>query len=107
MRDSEIERRKRELHLQIGRLRRRINNRLHAAEQEGRRLASWREYMNRFPGYALLAAFGAGLAISGKFWRGPVLRRFGPPLLRHAARRAGQHLWRQICDSLAHSGAKP
>jgi len=38
MKDSEIEQRKRELHMRIGRMRRRINNRLHAA---GNKDAGW------------------------------------------------------------------
>ena len=107
MRTSDIEQRKRELHMRIARMRRRINNHLHAARQEGRRLASWREYVTRFPSYAALAAFGVGLAASGKFWRGPALRRLGRQLLRHAVDRAGRRLWQEIQDIWTRAGAKP
>ena len=107
MKESEIEQRKRELHMRIGRMRRRINNRLHAAQREGHRLVSWREYVTRYPSYALVAAFGVGLAASGGLWRGQLLRRLGSQAVRHTAQRAGQHLWQEIQRIWTESGAKP
>ncbi|MGD0654317.1 MAG: hypothetical protein ABSA16_08250 [Thermoguttaceae bacterium] len=107
MKNSDIEQRKRELRLRIGRMRRRIDNRLHAAGQQARRLVSWREYVNRYPGYAMLAAFGVGLAASGGFWRGQVLRRSGLRLVSQTAEQAGRHLFREIQRLWSQSGAKP
>jgi hypothetical protein len=107
MKNSDIEQRKRELRLRMGRMRRRIDNRLHAVGQQGRRLVSWREYVIRYPSYAMLAAFGVGLAASGGFWRGQVLRRLGSQVFRHSAERAGWHLWQEIHRLWTQSGAKP
>jgi hypothetical protein len=107
MSNSEIEQRKRELHMRIGRMRRRIDNRLHAAGQKGRRLVSWREYVSRYPSYAILAAFGVGMAASGGFWRGRLLRRLGSEAVRHTVERAGQHLWQEVQRIWTESGAKP
>jgi hypothetical protein len=107
MTNSVIEQHKRELHIRIGRMRRRINNRLHSAEREGRRLMSWREYVIRYPSYAVLTAFGVGLAASGGIWRWATLRRLGSEMLRHTARRAGRRLWGEIEEAWKQSGAKP
>jgi hypothetical protein len=107
MTNSEIERRKRELHLRIGRMRRRINGRLRAVGQEGRRLASWREYVTRYPGGAVLAAFGVGLAASGGFGQSRFMRNLWLRLARHTAKRAGRHLWREIMRLWEQSGTKP
>jgi hypothetical protein len=96
MKKSEFEKQKRELRLQMGRLRRRINSRMYAAGREGRRLVSWREYVTRYPGYAMLAALGAGLAVSGGLGRSGLVRRAGIRLARQGVRHAGQYLWREI-----------
>jgi hypothetical protein len=61
---AESERARRDLRLRIGRLRRRIDGRVRAADREARRLGSWRTYVTYYPGGALLVAFGAGLALS-------------------------------------------
>lgn len=61
---DEIVRRKRELHIRIGRTRRRIDRRLRGAGDDARRLANWRTYATRYPGWSLAAALGAGLAAS-------------------------------------------
>ena len=61
---DELLRRKRELHLRIGRLRRRIDGRLRATKDRARELTSWRTYVTRYPAWALMAAVGAGLAAS-------------------------------------------
>jgi hypothetical protein len=109
MSNSDLQQRKRDLRLRIGRMRRRINNRLNATRREGRRLLSWREYVVRYPSYAILAAFGVGLAASGgfKLKRGRLLRFFGLQIMRQTAGHAGQHLWREIQRIWAQSGGKP
>ena len=65
---------KRRLRLRIGRLRRRVNSRLRGSRQEGQRLLSWRTYVSRYPGGALAAAFGVGMATSTGL-KGPRLIR--------------------------------
>jgi hypothetical protein len=54
----------RDLRLRIGRLRRRIDSRLRATADEGRRLTSWRTYVARYTGSSIAVAFGAGLALA-------------------------------------------
>ncbi len=88
-------------------MRRRINNRIYAAEREGRRLLSWRQYVMRYPGYALLAALGVGLAASGGFGRAGLLRRFGLKLARQSVEHAGQHLWREVQRIWSQPGGMP
>jgi hypothetical protein len=61
---DDLLRRKRELHLRIGRSRRRIDGRLRAASDQTRQLLSWRTYVVRYPALALMAALGAGMAAS-------------------------------------------
>jgi hypothetical protein len=106
MTNSDLQVRKRDLRLRIGRMRRRINNRLHAARREGRRLMSWRQYVVRYPSYAMLAAFSVGLAASGGLRHGRLLRRLGLKALRHATENAGQHLWQEIQRIWSQSGDK-
>ena len=85
--DLQYERTARELRQQIGRLRRRIDGRLRAAGRETRRLTSWRTYVKRFPGCAVLTALGTGLILSAglsahriarwlglHWWAGPSIR---------------------------------
>jgi hypothetical protein len=109
MKDSNIEQHKRELRMRIGRMRRRINNHLRATGQEGRKLLSWREYVIRYPSYAILAAFGVGLAASRGFrqGQGDLLRRLGLRVARQTMEHAGQHLWQEIQRIWSQSGAKP
>ena len=83
--DAEQERRKRDLRLRIGRLRRRIDGRIRLAEREARRLVSWRAYVRSYPGYAVTAALGIGLAASAGLSTGRVSRWLGLRLLRRAA----------------------
>jgi hypothetical protein len=106
MTNSDLQR-KRDLRLRIGRMRRRINNRLHAAGQEGRKLFSWREYVNRYPGYALLAAFSTGLAASSAPGRKLLFNKLGLRILRRTADRAVQGLWSQIQQVWSQSGDEP
>ena len=72
--DADQIRIKRGLRLRIGRLRRRINSRVRGSRQEGQRLLSWRTYVTHYPGGALAAAFGVGMATSTGL-RGPRLIR--------------------------------
>lgn len=62
----------RQLRLRIGRMRRRVDRRLRAADDERRRLTSWRTYVARYPGGAVAVAFGVRLALSlglsGRRW---------------------------------------
>ena len=62
--DTRQERTTRDLRLRIGRLRRRIDARIRAAENETRRLTSWRTYVKNYPVSAILGALGVGLALS-------------------------------------------
>ena len=61
---------KRRLRMEIGRMRRRINNRLSSSRREARRLLSWRTYVKHYPAGSLAVAFAAGLAASLGF-KGP------------------------------------
>jgi len=82
--DRDLQTTRRELRLRIGRLRRRIDRRVRAIGQEGRRLASWQTHVRRHPGRALLAALGigvaAGVAMPGRRWP----RSLGLRLLRRS-----------------------
>ncbi len=82
--NDELLRRKRELHLRIGRSRRRIDGRLRASRDRGRELLSWRTYVVRYPGWALAAALGAGMAASSALRPARVTRWMGSTLLRRA-----------------------
>jgi hypothetical protein len=89
---DEVLRRKRELRLQIGRRRRRIDRRLRTVGDRGAELLSWRTYAARYPALALAAALGAGLVASAGFRPARVSRRLGLSLVRHALGGARQHL---------------
>jgi head-tail adaptor len=106
--DDEPQRRQRELRLQIGRLRRRIDRRIRRTGREAERLVSWRTYVRSYPGYAVTAALGVGLAASAglsstRLWRWLGLRL----LLRSAAGAAGR-FWQELrqvwADSAPRSG---
>jgi hypothetical protein len=93
--DDELQRRKRDLRLRIGRLRRRIDGRLRAAEKHSRQLLSWRTYATRYPGWTLVAALGAGLAASAGLRSGRASRWVGMRLFRRAFRQIQQHVWHE------------
>ncbi len=78
------ERRKRELRLRIGRSRRRIDRRLRGVGDDARRLVDWRTYVVRYPGWALTAALGAGMAASAAFRPAAVSRWLGRTLAQKA-----------------------
>jgi hypothetical protein len=94
--DDEPLRRKRELRLRIGRLRRKIDSRLRATEDSARRLLSWRTYVVRYPAWSLAAAMGAGLAASAGFKRGRVSRWLGLALVRRAMGGFQQNVWAEL-----------
>ncbi len=76
--------RKRELHLRIGRSRRRIDRRLQKAKAGAGELLSWRTYVVRYPGWAIAAALGAGMAASSVLRPGRISRWLGSSLARQA-----------------------
>lgn len=94
--DADVLRRKRELRLRIGRSRRRIDRRLRATEDHARQLLSWRTYVVRNPGWALAAALGAGLAVSGALKSGRIPRWLGLTLIRRAFGGFQQQLWAEL-----------
>jgi hypothetical protein len=82
--DDDLLHRKRELRLRIGRARRRIDRRVRATRDRAGQLCSWRTYVVRYPGWAVMAALGAGFAASAGFRPGRVSRWLGLSLVRHA-----------------------
>lgn len=81
---DELLRRKRELHLRIGRSRRRIGRRLRAVGDDARRLVDWRTYVVRYPGWALAAALGTGMAASNALRPATVSRWLSRSLVHKA-----------------------
>jgi hypothetical protein len=94
--DAEILRRKRELHLRIARSRRRIDQRLRAAHNEGRRLLSWRTYVARYPLWAVTAALGAGMTASTLLRPARITRWLGRSLVQQAFGGFQQQIWNQL-----------
>ena len=59
-------------------------------------MISWRRYVERYPGRALLAALGMGLAASGldaSSWP----RRLGVPLLQGVMGKTFRQVWESLC----------
>jgi hypothetical protein len=59
-------------------------------------LISWRRYVERYPGRAVLAALGVGLAASGldaSAWP----RRLGLPLLQGLLDKTFRQIWKGLC----------
>ena len=104
--DDELLRRKRELRLQIGRRRRRIDRRLRATRDGVWELLSWRTYVARYPACALAAALGAGLAASAGFRPARISRRLGLSLVRHAMDGVRQRLWTELRADLERGNAR-
>jgi AcrR family transcriptional regulator len=90
------QRERRELRLKIGRLRRRIDARIRTTQTEGRKLASWQNYVARYPGTAILAAFGLGLSGATLFSSGRLLKGLGRGILQGSADRAIKLAWREL-----------
>jgi hypothetical protein len=93
---NELQATNRRLRLRIGRLRRRIDGRLHSLQREGRRLASWRTYVRSYPGSAVMAALGAGLALSAGVQRRRLARLLGMRLFRWASSNIGSQFWGEL-----------
>jgi hypothetical protein len=94
--NDDILRRKRELHLRIGRSRRRIDGRLRATKDNARQLLSWRTYAIRYPGWALAAALGAGMTTSSLLRPGRIARWLGRSLFQQAFGGFRQQLWNEL-----------
>ena len=94
--DAELQRSKRKLRRRIGRLRRRIDGRLRSVGSGTRRLTSWRAYVTAYPGSALTAALGTGMALSAGLSGRSILRRMGLRLAGRAADRAGRRCWEEL-----------
>ena len=82
----------RDLRLRIGRLRRRIDTRLRATADEGRRLTSWRTYVARYTSSSIAVAFGTGLALAAGLSGTRLLRWFALRSIRQGMRGVGQGL---------------
>lgn len=94
--DDELLRRKRELRMRIGRSRRRIDGRLRATRDRARQLMSWRTYVVRYPGLALMTAMGAGLAASAGLKRARISRWLGISLVRQAMGGFQHAFWAEL-----------
>jgi hypothetical protein len=94
--NDDLLRRKRELRMRIGRSRRRINGRLRATRDRARQLVSWRTYIVRYPGRALIAALGAGFAASAGLRPGRISRRLGLSLVHQAFGGIQSQLWAEL-----------
>ena len=94
--NDDILRRKRELHLRIGRSRRRIDGRLRATRDEARQLLSWRTYVARYPLWAMAAALGAGMTASSLLRPARITRWLGRALIGQAFGGVQQQLWNEM-----------
>lgn len=105
--DAECNRRRRNLRLRIGRLRRRLDGRAHAARRHALRLISWRSYVRRYPGYSFLAALGLGMSVSAGLGGGRWARLLVARLLRRMGENAGQELWIEVQRIWRDSAPRP
>lgn len=103
--DIDNRRTRRALRLEIGRLRRRIDRRVRSLEREGLRLTSWRTYVERYPAYAVAAAFGIGLAASAA--SGGWARLLGLRLTHRALDKAACGVWEELKGMWAESQPGP
>ena len=74
----------------------RLDGRAWSVRRDAARLVSWKTYVRRYPGYAVLAALGLGMSASAGLARGRWARLLGMWLVRRAGDRAGQHLWQEV-----------
>jgi hypothetical protein len=91
-----ILRRKRALHLRIGRSRRRIDARFRATKDEVRQLTSWQTYVVRYPGWALAAALGVGMTAANILRPGRIASWLGHSLVHQAFGGFHQQLWNEL-----------
>jgi hypothetical protein len=94
--NDDIFRRKRQLHLRIGRSRRRIDGRLRATRDQARQLLSWRTYVARYPLWAMAAALGAGMTASSLLRPARITRWLGRALMSQAFGGFQQQLWNEM-----------
>ncbi|MBN2473369.1 MAG: hypothetical protein JXB62_02080 [Pirellulales bacterium] len=94
--DVKQEETKRDLRLRIARLRRQINGRIRVAQNETRRLFSWRTYVRRFPGSSVTAALGVGLALAAGLSTRRLSRWVGMRMVRRAADHVTDRIWREL-----------
>ncbi len=104
---ADLQRRKRQLRLRIGRLRRRIDWRACVAHREGQRLFSWRTAVRRLPGNAMAAAFGVGLALAAGLSARSLARWLGLRLVRHALRSGRQAVAAELRRIWVDSAPRP
>ena len=83
--DSHADLTQHDIRIRIGRLRRQIDGRVHSLDRDTRRLVAWRTWVQRYPGYASLAALGAGLSVSAGLRRVPWTRWLARLVLRRSA----------------------
>ncbi len=92
----DLQYRKRQLRLRIGRLRRRIDRHARVAQREGERMVSWRTVVRKLPGNAVLGAFGVGLALAAGLSARPLARWLGLRMVRHSLRTGRRVFWTEL-----------
>jgi hypothetical protein len=85
-----------DLRLQIARLRRRTDGHAYDLGRNVNRFKSWRTYVKSFPASAVLAAAGAGLAVSAGFGKRRLARWVGLRLIKRAAGLASKTLKQEL-----------
>jgi hypothetical protein len=95
-----------QLRLQIGRSRRRIDRRLGRVEREGRRLASWRTYVERYPVYSMLGALGVGVLVAAGLRKANWTRFVGGQLVKRAVGGLLRSLKGEMAGIWSESGPK-
>ena len=93
--DRDDQRTKRELRLEIARLRRRLDRRARRVQTETRRLTSWKTYVRHFPIPSLGLAFGVGLIVASG-WRFRMGRIVGTQVMRRAAKKLTNCFWSEL-----------
>jgi hypothetical protein len=96
MNNAQQEQAKRDLRMQIGRLRRQLGARVRQAKKQTRRVQSWRTYVEDYPGSAIMAALGVGLTLSAGLRAGRFTRWIGLRLIRRSLRTVAASFWRQL-----------
>jgi hypothetical protein len=94
--DENLQSRKRDLHFRIARSRRRIERRLQETNSRARELMSWRTYVVRHPGWALLTALGGGMAASTLLRPKRISGWLGRSLLSYATGGLQQRVWTEL-----------
>jgi len=94
--EDDLQGRKRELRLRIGRSRRRVDRRLRGTRDRAKELLSWRTYVVRYPVWALAAALGTGWAASAGLKPSVWSRWLGLALVRHGLGGIQRRLWADI-----------